>query len=147
MQLSGGYVFILLQNARPSKKPDPYAQLSLGKQQEVTNVQMRTYDPVWEQGFTFLVNNPESDSLFIKVGVVFDVISLDRYVKHLYQENGQNLISLALIRYLIKRLHGKLAVWSTNFSPFLTSQTYKWTVSRFVLQNLDQTVRSIFLCD
>lgn len=84
MQLNGGYVFILLQNARPSKKPDPYTQLSLGKQQEMTNVQMRTYDPVWEQGFTFLVNNPESDSLFIKVGVVFDVISLDRYVKHLY---------------------------------------------------------------
>lgn len=84
MQLSGGYVFISRQNARPSKKPDPYAQLSLGKQQEVTNVQMRTCDPVWEQGFTFLVNNPESDSLFIKVGVVFDVISLDRYVKHLY---------------------------------------------------------------
>lgn len=56
-----------LPNARPSKKPDPYAQLSLGKQQEVTNVQMRTFDPVWEQGFTFLVNNPESDSLFIKV--------------------------------------------------------------------------------
>lgn len=56
-----------LPNARPSKNPDPYAQLSLGKQQEVTNVQMRTYDPVWEQGFTFLVNNPESDSLFIKV--------------------------------------------------------------------------------
>lgn len=76
-------MFILPQNARPSKKPDPYTQLSLGKQQEVTFVQMRTYDPVWEQGFTFLVNNPDSDSFFIKVGVVFDVISLDRYVKHL----------------------------------------------------------------
>jgi hypothetical protein len=74
----------LLQNARPSKKPDPSAQLSVGKQQEVTNIQMRTADPVWEQGFTFLVNNPESDSLFIKVGVVFDVISLDRYLKPLY---------------------------------------------------------------
>ena len=84
MQLSGGYMLILLQNPRPAKKPDPYTQLSLGKQQEVTNVHMRASDPVWEQGFTFLVNNPESDSLFIKVGVVFDVISLDRYVKHLY---------------------------------------------------------------
>jgi Ca2+-dependent lipid-binding protein, contains C2 domain len=86
MQLSGGYVFILLQNARPSKVPDPYAQLCLGNQQEVTNVQMRTSDPVWERGFTFLVNNPDSDSLFIKVKhrVVFDVISLDRFVKHLY---------------------------------------------------------------
>lgn len=84
MQLNGGYVFILPQNAHPSKKPDPYTQLSLGKQQEATNVQMRTFDPVWEQGFTFLVNNPDSDSLFIKVGVVFNVISSDRYVEHLY---------------------------------------------------------------
>lgn len=84
MQLSGDYVFVLPQNARPSKNPDPYTQLSVGKQQEVTTVQMRTSDPVWEQGFTFLVNNPDSDSLFIKVGVVFDVISLDRYMKHLY---------------------------------------------------------------
>lgn len=56
-----------LPNARPSKNPDPYTQLSVGKQQEVTTVQMRTSDPVWEQGFTFLVNNPDSDSLFIKV--------------------------------------------------------------------------------
>ena len=84
MQLNGGYVFILLQNAHPTKELYPYAQLSLGKQQKVTNVRKRTYDPVWEQGFTFLVNNPESDSLFIKVGVVFNVISLDRYMKHLY---------------------------------------------------------------
>jgi Ca2+-dependent lipid-binding protein len=78
-------IFFILQNARPSKKPDPYAQLSLGKQQEVTNVQMRTFDPVWEQGFTFLVNNPESDSLFIKVKhrVVFDLICLDRYMEHM----------------------------------------------------------------
>jgi hypothetical protein len=59
--------FILLQNARPLKKPNPYAQLSLGKQQDITNVQLKTGDPVWEQGFTFLVNNPESDTLHVKV--------------------------------------------------------------------------------
>lgn len=28
---------------------------------------MRTGDPVWEQGFTFLVANPESDTLYIHV--------------------------------------------------------------------------------
>ena len=84
MQLNGGYVFILLQNAHSSKKLDPYAQLSLGKQQQVTDFRSGISDPVWKQGFTFLVKNPESDSLFIKVGVVFNVISLDRYMKHLY---------------------------------------------------------------
>lgn len=28
---------------------------------------MRTGDPVWEQGFTFLVANPESDTLYVHV--------------------------------------------------------------------------------
>lgn len=28
---------------------------------------MRTGDPVWEQGFTFLVSNPESDTLYIHI--------------------------------------------------------------------------------
>jgi hypothetical protein len=60
-------VFILLQSVRPSKMPDPYVQLSLGKQQETTSIQYRTGDPVWEQGFTFLVNNPDSDTLHVKV--------------------------------------------------------------------------------
>ncbi|XP_021935100.1 extended synaptotagmin-2 isoform X3 [Zootermopsis nevadensis] len=75
-----------LPNARPLKKPDPYAQLTVGKQQETTTVLFRTEDPVWEQGFTFLVNNPDSDTLRIKVidqkttreigYFVYDLISL-----------------------------------------------------------------------
>lgn len=28
---------------------------------------MRTSDPVWEEGFTFLVPNPNSDTLYLKV--------------------------------------------------------------------------------
>lgn len=28
---------------------------------------MRTSDPVWEQGFTFLVRNPETDTFFIRI--------------------------------------------------------------------------------
>lgn len=28
---------------------------------------MRSSDPVWEQGFTFLVSNPETDTLYIRV--------------------------------------------------------------------------------
>lgn len=28
---------------------------------------MRTSDPVWEQGFTFLVSNPETDTLYIRI--------------------------------------------------------------------------------
>lgn len=41
---------------------------------------MRTCDPVWEQGFLFLVANPESDTL---------------YVTFVDQKTGQELGSLA----------------------------------------------------
>nr|CAD7443449.1 unnamed protein product [Timema bartmani] len=56
-----------LREARPGKKPDSYVVLSVSKKEERTNMQSRTPDPVWEQGYTFLVNNPESDTLHVKV--------------------------------------------------------------------------------
>lgn len=39
----------------------------MGKDSQQTAVQMRTGDPVWEQGFTFLVANPESDTLYVTI--------------------------------------------------------------------------------
>ncbi|XP_046399640.1 extended synaptotagmin-2 isoform X5 [Ischnura elegans] len=56
-----------LPSARTTSKPNPCAVLTLGKKQETTTVQLRTGDPVWEQGFTFLVNNPQADTLHVKV--------------------------------------------------------------------------------
>jgi hypothetical protein len=41
--------------------------LSVGKKTEQTAVQMRTDGPVWEQGFTFLVANPDNDTLQLKI--------------------------------------------------------------------------------
>lgn len=41
--------------------------ITLGKNTQQTGVIMRTTDPVWEQGFTFMVANPESDSMYFKV--------------------------------------------------------------------------------
>lgn len=53
--------------ARQQSKPDPYLILSVGKQTEQTPVQMRTDAPIWEQGFTFLVANPDNDSLQLRI--------------------------------------------------------------------------------
>lgn len=53
--------------ARPQSKPDPYVVLSVGKQNEQTPVQMRTDAPIWEQGFTFLVANPDNDTLQLRI--------------------------------------------------------------------------------
>uniref|UniRef100_A0A1L8DZP3 Putative synaptotagmin-like mitochondrial-lipid-binding domain protein n=2 Tax=Nyssomyia neivai TaxID=330878 RepID=A0A1L8DZP3_9DIPT len=56
-----------LPQARPQSKPDPFLIVSVGKKQEQTSAQMRTDEPVWEQGFTFLVANPENDSVQLKI--------------------------------------------------------------------------------
>ncbi|KAH8383270.1 hypothetical protein KR009_007660, partial [Drosophila setifemur] len=56
-----------LKQARSSSKPDPYLVCSVNKQKQQTAMIMRDDSPVWEQGFTFLVNNPENESLLIKI--------------------------------------------------------------------------------
>ncbi|XP_058061694.1 extended synaptotagmin-2 isoform X3 [Anopheles bellator] len=56
-----------LPQARQQSQPDPYLVLAVGKKTEQTSVQMRTDAPVWEQGFTFLVGNPDNDTLQLKV--------------------------------------------------------------------------------
>ncbi|XP_036331551.1 extended synaptotagmin-2-B [Rhagoletis pomonella] len=56
-----------LKQARTSSKPDPYLIAMVGKHKEQTAMIMRDDSPVWEQGFTFLVGNPENESLQIRV--------------------------------------------------------------------------------
>lgn len=41
--------------------------LAVGNKKEQTSARMRTTDPVYEQALTFLVCNPESDDLHLKV--------------------------------------------------------------------------------
>lgn len=48
-------------------KPDPFAILSVGKSNQQTSAFKRTDVPVWEQGFMFLVANPENDTLQIRI--------------------------------------------------------------------------------
>jgi len=48
-------------------KPDPYAILSIGKAQQETTVMEKTADPVFEQTFCFLVSNPLTDTLLVRL--------------------------------------------------------------------------------
>ncbi|XP_046681836.1 extended synaptotagmin-2 isoform X2 [Homalodisca vitripennis] len=48
-------------------KPDPMMYLTVGKISHTSHVVYRTDCPVFERGFTFLVNNPETDTLHIRV--------------------------------------------------------------------------------
>nr|XP_034823890.1 extended synaptotagmin-1 isoform X4 [Maniola hyperantus] len=56
-----------LPNARPGSRPDPYLTVTVCKKTENTAVQMRTDSPVYEIGYSFLVQNPEIDVMEIKV--------------------------------------------------------------------------------
>lgn len=56
-----------LPQARSQSKPDPFVTLSVGKVNEQTVALKRTDVPVWEQGFSFLVANPENDTLQLKI--------------------------------------------------------------------------------
>lgn len=48
-------------------KPDPFVVLSVGNVERKSSAKRETDNPVWEQGFTFLVANPEQDILQIRV--------------------------------------------------------------------------------
>ncbi|XP_044595358.1 extended synaptotagmin-2 isoform X1 [Cotesia glomerata] len=52
---------------RGSKQPDVYLEASVGNKTERTATMLRSCDPIWEQGFTFLVGNPETSSLNIRI--------------------------------------------------------------------------------
>ncbi|CAB3376533.1 Hypothetical predicted protein [Cloeon dipterum] len=52
---------------KENKKPDPFVTVQLGSRIEQTAVVMRTTDPVWEVGYTYLVQNPDTDTLTLKV--------------------------------------------------------------------------------
>lgn len=60
-------IFNDFQWSRGGSTPDPYVTLSVAKISHNSNIVYRTDSPVFEQGFTFLVSNPETDTLHIKV--------------------------------------------------------------------------------
>lgn len=49
------------------EQPDPFAVLTIGNTVRFTSVKKETDAPVWEQSFTFLISNPEHDTLNIKI--------------------------------------------------------------------------------
>ncbi|XP_064095355.1 LOW QUALITY PROTEIN: extended synaptotagmin-2-B-like [Macrobrachium nipponense] len=53
----------------PSHKhtPDPFVRLHVGNTKHETTVRQRTNDPVFEEGFSFLVRNPKTQELQIEV--------------------------------------------------------------------------------
>lgn len=56
-----------LPQIHPDHKPDPFAKLTVANTERLTSVKKDTDTPVWEQGFTFLVVNPEHDTIQIQI--------------------------------------------------------------------------------
>ncbi|XP_050422686.1 extended synaptotagmin-3 isoform X2 [Adelges cooleyi] len=56
-----------LPNTRAQSKPDPLVRITVGQDTQSTVAKLRTERPVYEQGFTFLVSNPETDTIDFKI--------------------------------------------------------------------------------
>lgn len=56
-----------LPQIHPEDKPDPFAKVTVSNTERLTSVKKETDTPIWEQGFTFLVANPEHDTLKIQI--------------------------------------------------------------------------------
>lgn len=85
-----------LPHARQQSNPDPYLVLSVGKKTEQTGVQMRTDSPVWEQGFTFLVANPENDTLQLKLmdqKTTNEIGKFTYIIAHLMEKKNMEIIN------------------------------------------------------
>ncbi|XP_019695734.1 extended synaptotagmin-2 isoform X2 [Harpegnathos saltator] len=52
---------------RGNKQPDVYLEASVGGMTKKISTVSRSCDPIWEKGFTFLVSNPETGILHIKL--------------------------------------------------------------------------------
>lgn len=88
--------FNLFQHARHQSNPDPYLVVSVGKKSEQTSVQMRTDSPVWEQGYTFLVANPENDTLQLKVidqKTQNEIGKFTYILAHLFEKKNMEVVS------------------------------------------------------
>lgn len=57
----------MFKDARANKRPDPIVSITAGHETKTTGVQFKTSSPVYEQGFTFLIHNPQTDSFTLKV--------------------------------------------------------------------------------
>ena len=53
--------------SRSAAEPSPMVRLALGSAKEATGCKYRTLDPVWEEGFSFPVSNPLTQSLTLEV--------------------------------------------------------------------------------
>ncbi|KAM9500149.1 extended synaptotagmin-2 isoform 3-T3 [Clarias gariepinus] len=72
--LSSALLMVYLDSARnlPSGRkvnsdPSPYVQLTVGQKMYESKVRYKTCEPIWEEAFTFLVHNPNTQELQVEV--------------------------------------------------------------------------------
>ncbi|XP_045472694.1 extended synaptotagmin-2-like isoform X1 [Harmonia axyridis] len=80
-----------LSKIKSFKKPDPYLLMQIGTDlPQKSKVKKHTTDPIFEQGFSFLVKNPDSDIFYISIMDKHSSLKIDFFeyeIKKLVQEN------------------------------------------------------------
>lgn len=65
--------------AKPFIKPHPLFTLSVGTKKEKSKIKKHTTDPSWDQGFVFLVEDPETDRLLMNITDKHSGVSLSQF--------------------------------------------------------------------
>ncbi|KAK9879793.1 hypothetical protein WA026_006853 [Henosepilachna vigintioctopunctata] len=80
-----------LSRVKSFKKPDPYLLMHVGNaDQQKSKIKKHTVDPIFEQGFSFLVKNPEKDTFHINIMDKQSNMKIDYFefeIKKLIEEN------------------------------------------------------------
>ncbi|XP_057654404.1 extended synaptotagmin-2-like isoform X2 [Diorhabda carinulata] len=133
-----------LKQVRTSTKPDPYVQLQLGRQIKTSNCVMRTVNPVWEEGFIFMVANPDSDYLNLKI---FDAKTEAELTEVSYNVSGlcdkENLeIEKESLRLEFGRTDCKL-IWSLHLKIFHNNNFQEYLEKRPSSRNSMSSIHTI----
>ncbi|KAM9500148.1 extended synaptotagmin-2 isoform 2-T2 [Clarias gariepinus] len=61
------YRGLLKSGRKVNSDPSPYVQLTVGQKMYESKVRYKTCEPIWEEAFTFLVHNPNTQELQVEV--------------------------------------------------------------------------------
>lgn len=82
-------------------------RVTVGQTSQMTVGKLRTERPVYEQGFTFLVSNPETDTIEFKVCLVIVKKSLYLLISIYSGYRSKNQYSIRLVRVRVVGINAR----------------------------------------
>ncbi|KAL3282639.1 hypothetical protein HHI36_005814 [Cryptolaemus montrouzieri] len=114
-----------LSRVKSFKKPDPYLIMQVGNsEQQKSKIKKHTVDPIFEQGFSFLVKNPEKDTFCVNIMDKQSGSRLDYFEYEIKNLIDENELEFSMREFALKSgNHDSLIVVSMQLRV-LTSETF-----------------------